>query len=146
MGARDPARWHPRSHRPGAGFDAPVPAPERLLTIGDPASRPAGNSLLDAYPRTPAAVRFETRHPSDAEPPVRAGAAPRDVRRVPRAGPARGGRVRAELPESLGSDPAPVYVRPACGTTTIRALTAYPRKHLALLKRRVQGLGYWRPA
>lgn len=55
----------------GTGFTGPVPAPERLLVIGDPASLPAINSLLDAYPQTPATIWFETQHTSDAELPVR---------------------------------------------------------------------------
>ncbi|MFE2151729.1 siderophore-interacting protein [Streptomyces lavendulae] len=130
----------------GTGFDAPVPAPQRLLVIGDPASLPAINSLLDAYPQTPATVWFETQHTSDAGLPVRAGAAPRDVRRVPRGGTALADRVRAELPELLGPDPAAAYVWLACDTATTRALTAYLRKDLGLPKQRVHAQGYWRPA
>ncbi|MFG2619303.1 siderophore-interacting protein [Streptomyces sp. NPDC048507] len=130
----------------GTGFDAPAPEPERLLVIGDPASLPAINSLLDAYPRTPATVWFETQHPSDGELPVRGGAAPRDVRRVPRGGTALADRVRAELPELLGADRDAAYVWLACDTATTRALTAYLRKDLALPRQRVHGLGYWRPS
>ncbi|MEU9942460.1 siderophore-interacting protein [Streptomyces lavendulae] len=93
-----------------------------------------------------ATVRFETQHPSDARLPVRAGAAPRDVRRVPRGGTAPADRVRAELPELLGPDPAAAYVWPACGTAATRALRAYLPKDLGLPKQRVHALGYRRPA
>ncbi|MFE6833590.1 siderophore-interacting protein [Streptomyces sp. NPDC057705] len=128
----------------GTGFTGPVPAPERLLVIGDPASLPAINSLLDAYPQTPATIWFETQHTSDAELPVRGDAGLRDIRRVPRGGAALTDRVRAELPELLG-DPESAYVWLACDTATTRGLTAYLRKELALPKHRVNGLGYWRP-
>lgn len=37
----------------GTGFTLPEPRPARLFVIGDPASLPAINSLLDAVPRTP---------------------------------------------------------------------------------------------
>ncbi|MFB7180166.1 siderophore-interacting protein [Streptomyces sp. NPDC056257] len=128
----------------GTGFAGPVPAPERLLVIGDAASLPAANSLMDAYPQTPATLWFETQHASDARLPVRGDEELRDVRRVPRGGTALTDRVRAELPELLG-DPESAYVWLACDTVTTRALTAYLRKDLALPKHRVNGLGYWRP-
>lgn len=130
----------------GTGFAAPAPAPERLLVIGDPASLPAINSLLDAYSQTPATVWFETQHASDAGLPLRAHADRHDIRRVERGGTALADRVRAELPELLGPDPASAYVWLACDTATTRELTAYLRKELALPKQRVNALGYWRAA
>ncbi|MFF5704915.1 siderophore-interacting protein [Streptomyces sp. NPDC012794] len=128
----------------GTGFTAPDPEPERLLVIGDPASLPAVNSLLDAYPHTPATIWFETQHASDAQLPVRADAGRHDVRRVARGGSALAERVRAELPQLLGPDPASAYVWLACDAATTRSLTAYLRKDLGLPKQRVNGLGYWR--
>ncbi|MEV7618070.1 siderophore-interacting protein [Streptomyces sp. NPDC089799] len=129
----------------GTGFSAPSPAPQRLLLIGDPASLPAINSLLDAFPETPATIWFETQHASDADLPVRLDPARHEIRRIAREG---GGtalveRVRAELPE-LARDPASAYVWLACDTTTTRTLTAWLRKDLALPKQRVNSLGYWR--
>lgn len=128
----------------GTAFTAPEPAPERLLVIGDPASLPAINSLLDAYPGTPATIWFETQHASDADLPLRVDADRHEVRRVPREGTALADRVRAELPE-LAADPASAYVWLACDTSTTRTLTSYLRKELALPKQRVNSLGYWRP-
>ncbi|WP_374775945.1 siderophore-interacting protein [Streptomyces sp. NBC_01310] len=129
----------------GTGFTAPTPSPERLLVIGDPASLPAINSLLDAFPQTPATIWFETQHAADAELPVRLDADRHDIRRVPRGGEDLVDRVRAELPELVG-DPESAYVWLACDTATTRTLTAYLRKELALPKQRVNGLGYWRAA
>ncbi|MEV7519918.1 siderophore-interacting protein [Streptomyces sp. NPDC091371] len=127
----------------GTGFTAPQPAPPRLLVIGDPASLPAINSLLDAYPQTPATIWFETQHASDADLPLRVDAARHEVRRVARDGGALVDRVKAELPE-LAGDPASAYVWLACDTATTRTLTAYLRKELGLPKQRVNSLGYWR--
>ncbi|MFK0042671.1 siderophore-interacting protein [Streptomyces sp. NPDC090741] len=129
----------------GTGFTAPAPAPERLLVIGDPASVPAINSLLDTYPQTPATIWLETQHASDADLPVRLDPARHDIRRVGRAGSALVEQVKAELPE-LVADPESAYVWLACDTATTRTLTAYLRKDLALPKQRVNGLGYWRAA
>lgn len=128
----------------GTAFTAPRPQPQRLLVIGDPASLPAINSLLDAYPGTPATIWFETQHASDADLPLRVDADRHDVRRVARTGTALADRVRAELPE-LAGDPASAYVWLACDTVTTRTLTSYLRKELALPKQRVNSLGYWRP-
>ncbi|WP_405852936.1 siderophore-interacting protein [Streptomyces sp. NBC_00090] len=127
----------------GTGFEAPDPTPGRLLVVGDPASLPAVNSLLDALPGVPATVWFETQHASDEELPVRLDPACHELRRVPRQG---GGaelvaRVKAELPELAD---AASYVWIACDTATTRTLATYARKELALPKERVHALGYWR--
>ncbi|MFE2550439.1 siderophore-interacting protein [Streptomyces sp. NPDC059355] len=129
----------------GTGFTAPAPVPERLLVIGDPASVPAINSLLDAYPQTPATIWLETQHASDADLPVRLDPARHEIRRVERAGSALVEQVKTELPE-LVADPESAYVWLACDTATTRTLTAYFRKDLSLPKQRVNGLGYWRAA
>ncbi|GAA4791059.1 MULTISPECIES: siderophore-interacting protein [Streptomyces] len=131
----------------GTGFAAPDPAPSHLFVVGDPASLPAVNSLLDAHPDTPATVWFETAHDSDADLPLRTDPQRHEVRRVPRR---EGGahlveQVRAELPELAGAA-AHSYVWIACDTATTRALNSYVRKELAFPKDRVNALGYWRAA
>ncbi|MCB8904856.1 MULTISPECIES: siderophore-interacting protein [unclassified Streptomyces] len=127
----------------GTGFDAPEPRPGRLLVVGDPASLPAVNSLLDALPGVPATVWFETQHASDEELPVRLDPEHHELRRVPRGndGADLVARVKAELPALADSDP---YVWIACDTATTRTLATYARKELALPKERVHALGYWR--
>ncbi|MCB5165827.1 siderophore-interacting protein [Streptomyces bambusae] len=130
----------------GTGFTAPAPAPERLLVIGDPASLPAINSLLDAYPQTPATIWFETQHEADADLPVRLDPDRHEIRRVPRTGAGTGlvEQIHAELP-ALAADREGAYVWLACDTATTRTLTGYLRKDLGLPKQRVNSLGYWRP-
>ncbi|MFM9694720.1 siderophore-interacting protein [Streptomyces europaeiscabiei] len=49
----------------GTAFTDPDPAPSHILAIGDPASLPALNSLLDALPSAPATIWFET--PTETE-------------------------------------------------------------------------------
>ncbi|MEU7517364.1 siderophore-interacting protein [Streptomyces sp. NPDC042898] len=127
----------------GTGFEAPDPLPARLLVVGDPASLPAVNSLLDALPGVPATVWFETQHASDDELPVRLDPDHHELRRIPRQG---GGadlvaRVKAELPALAD---ASSYVWIACDTATTRTLATYARRELALPKERVHALGYWR--
>ncbi|MFE3658336.1 siderophore-interacting protein [Streptomyces sp. NPDC059165] len=131
----------------GTGFATPDPLPSRLFVIGDPASLPAVNSLLEALPAVPAIIWLETPHASDADLPVRAGAAHHDLRRVPRTdGGARlVEEVRAALPGLLGEDRAGVFVWIACDTGTTRTLAAYVRRELGIPKGRVSARGYWRP-
>ncbi|MGW0117236.1 siderophore-interacting protein [Streptomyces sp. NPDC003327] len=129
----------------GTGFEAPEPRPERLLLVGDSASLPAVNSLLDALPDVPATIWFETQHASDAGLPFRTDPARHELRTIPREDGGAGlvARVKAELPALATPD---AYVWIACDTATTRTLAAYARKDLALPKERVHALGYWRDA
>ncbi|MEW2082712.1 siderophore-interacting protein [Streptomyces sp. NPDC005283] len=131
----------------GTGFATPDPRPARLLVVGDPASLPAINSLLDAVPRVPATIWFETSHESDHNLPLRLDPAHHELRRIPRrdAGAHLVDEVKAALPGLL-DDTAGAYAWIACDTTTTRALTTYIRKELGLPKDRVNALGYWRTA
>ncbi|MGW8953854.1 siderophore-interacting protein [Streptomyces sp. NPDC055709] len=131
----------------GTGFSVPDPLPSRLFVVGDPASLPAINSLLDAMPGVPATIWFETPHGTDAELPVRADTAHHELRQVPRREDGAGlvEEVRAALPGLLGDDRETAFVWIACDTATTRSLTSYVRKELALPKERVSALGYWRP-
>ncbi|MEU0991028.1 siderophore-interacting protein [Streptomyces sp. NPDC005953] len=131
----------------GTGFTAPAPLPKRLFVIGDPASLPAINSLLDALPDTPATIWFETADVAEEELPLRLHADRHELRRVPRKG--RGAHLVAQVKESLPElidDPSDAYVWVACDTATTRSLSSYLRKELALPKDRIHTLGYWRAA
>ncbi|MGW4233245.1 siderophore-interacting protein [Streptomyces sp. NPDC004980] len=130
----------------GTGFTLPEPAPARLFVIGDTASLPAINSLLDAVPGTPATIWFETTHTSDEELPFRLDPAHHTLRTVPRrdAGAHLVAEVKAALPDLLGTDTSDAYVWIACDTSTTRTLGAFARKELAVPKDRVNALGYWR--
>ena len=130
----------------GTGFQHPDPAPSHVVAIGDPASLPAINSLLDALPATPATVWYEAPPGEDAEPPLRLDPARHTLHRVERRGGALADAVRSGLPGLLGADASDAYVWIACDTATTRFLAAYVRKDLAVPKDRVHALGYWRAA
>ncbi|OQD56020.1 NADPH-dependent ferric siderophore reductase [Streptomyces phaeoluteigriseus] len=122
----------------GTGFAEPAPAPSHILAIGDPASLPAINSLLDALDSAPATIWFEG---GGDDLPFRTDPARHDLRRTPRTELID--RVRTELPALLAATADP-YVWIACDTRTTRALSAYVRKDLAVPKERTHALGYWR--
>ncbi|BCL21500.1 siderophore-interacting protein [Streptomyces tuirus] len=126
----------------GTGFDHPDPAPSHVFAVGDPASLPAINSLLDALGSAPATVWFEG---GDDDLPFRTDPDRHELRKVPRqdSGAHLVDRVKSDLPGLLQGTADP-YVWIACDTVTTRALTAYVRKELGLPKQRVHALGYWR--
>ncbi|MEU6471738.1 siderophore-interacting protein [Streptomyces massasporeus] len=126
----------------GTGFDHPDPAPSHVFAVGDPASLPAINSLLDALGSAPATVWFEG---GDDDLPFRTDPDRHELRKVPRQGSGAHlvDRVKSDLPGLLQGTADP-YVWIACDTVTTRALTAYVRKELGLPKQRVHALGYWR--
>lgn len=126
----------------GTGFEHPSPAPSHVFAVGDPASLPAINSLLDALGTAPATVWFEG---GDDDLPFRTDPDRHELRKVPRqdSGAHLVDRVKSDLPGLLQGTADP-YVWIACDTVTTRALTAYVRKELGLPKQRVHALGYWR--
>lgn len=131
----------------GTGFELPDPAPARLFVVGDPASLPAINSLLDALPEVPATLWFETAHSSPDDLPLRLDPDRHTVHLVPRrdGGTHLVEEVKAALPALLGPDPSDAYVWIACDTATTRALAAYARRKLGVPRDRVNATGYWRP-
>ncbi|MEW2614211.1 siderophore-interacting protein [Streptomyces sp. NPDC047880] len=126
----------------GTGFEHPSPAPSHVFAVGDPASLPAINSLLDALGSAPATVWFEG---GDDALPFRTDPDRHELRAVPRrdSGAHLVDRVKSDLPGLL-QDTADPYVWIACDTATTRTLAAYVRKELGLPKQRVHALGYWR--
>jgi NADPH-dependent ferric siderophore reductase len=124
----------------GTAFTPPDPAPERLLLVGDAASLPAINSLLDAFPDTPATIWFETT--SDDALPFRTRDA-HDLHLIPRGdGTALESAVRTALPALVTPS---TYLWITCDARTTRALTALARKDLAIPKDRFHAMAYWRP-
>ncbi|MBA8943793.1 NADPH-dependent ferric siderophore reductase [Streptomyces calvus] len=126
----------------GTGFEEPSPTPSHLFAVGDPASLPALNSLLDALGSAPATIWFEGTLDGL---PCRAEPGRHEVREVPRrdSGAALVERVRTDLPELLRATGNP-YVWIACDTATTRTLSAFVRKELGVPRQRTHALGYWR--
>ncbi|MDQ0600616.1 NADPH-dependent ferric siderophore reductase [Streptomyces canus] len=122
----------------GTAFENPDPAPTHVFAIGDPASLPAINSLLEALDPSPATVWFEGG--TDGL-PFRTDPARHDVR------PSSSlvDEVKRDLPDLLKTHPD-AYVWIACDTRTTRTLSSYVRKDLGVPKERMHALGYWRAA
>ncbi|MET9593548.1 siderophore-interacting protein [Streptomyces sp. NPDC006516] len=130
----------------GSRFTLPEPRPARLFVIGDAASLPAVNSLLDALAGIPATIWFETTRTPAHELPLRLDQEHHTLHAVPRrdAGAHLVSEVKAALPGLIGTDASDAYVWIACDTATTRALASYARKELAVPRDRVDALGYWR--
>ncbi|MEV7885068.1 siderophore-interacting protein [Streptomyces sp. NPDC002817] len=122
----------------GTAFENPDPSPTHVFAIGDPASLPAINSLLEALDSSPATVWFEGG--TDGL-PFRTDPSRHDVR----TGAGLVDRVRTDLPDLLRAHPD-AYVWIACDTRTTRTLSSYVRKDLGVPKERMHALGYWRAA
>ncbi|MFD7404491.1 siderophore-interacting protein [Streptomyces sp. NPDC059866] len=122
----------------GTGFQRPHPEPSHVFAIGDPASLPALNSLLDELGSAPATIWFEG---EPAGLPYRGDNDRHELRTLPRGHLVDD--VKTTLPELLAATPHP-YVWIACDTATTRTLSAYVRKDLSVPKDRMHALGYWR--
>ncbi|MDG4807533.1 siderophore-interacting protein [Micromonospora sp. WMMD1120] len=126
----------------GSAFELPDPAPEHLYLIGDAASLPAVNSLLDAGADIPATVWLEYAHEGEKALAPRARAH-HQVTWVPRqdAGQHLVDTVCAALPTSGAG-----HYWVACEAATTRGLTRHIRRTLGVDKERVTSLGYWKAA
>ncbi|MDR6989824.1 NADPH-dependent ferric siderophore reductase [Paenarthrobacter nitroguajacolicus] len=133
----------------GSSFTFPQPAPRRIWVVGDPASIPAINSLLDerevtAAGAAPVTAWLEYQH--DADPSLELRTTASDVVTwVPRKrdGAALVEEVCGALTAgtvSLGED----FFWIACEASSTRAIVKHLRKELGVDKHRIDALGYWR--
>ncbi|THJ64632.1 siderophore-interacting protein [Arthrobacter echini] len=130
----------------GSKFAIPSPTPTRLAVVGDAASAPAINSLLDAMPDTPATIWFGHNAPEDHAIPLHSRPAD-DLRRIEcMRGP--DALVDAVTSELVGRPVAamPDMVWVAIETSATRRLTKKLREDLGVPKRSLHALGYWRAA
>ncbi|SCE83794.1 NADPH-dependent ferric siderophore reductase, contains FAD-binding and SIP domains [Micromonospora matsumotoense] len=123
----------------GSAFALPDPAPAHLYLVGDAASLPAVNSLLDAAPDTPATIWLEYAHDGERALALRTREQHR-VTWVPRGDDGRQlvDTVRAALPVAPDA-----HYWVACEATSTRALTRHVRRTLGMGKQQLTSLGYW---
>jgi NADPH-dependent ferric siderophore reductase len=123
----------------GSGFTLPDPPPRHLYAIGDAASVPAINSLLDAAEQVPATVWLEYAHDAETALPLR-NRAHHTISWVARENEGRHlvETVCAELP----SDQDALYWVGA-EASSARAIGKHIRRDLAVDKHRLSALGYW---
>jgi NADPH-dependent ferric siderophore reductase len=123
----------------GSAFRLPDPAPRHLYLVGDAASLPAVNSLLDAAPDVPATVWLE--YADEGEKALTPRARERhEVTWVPRRDEGRHlvDTVCAALP---AAGDAHYWV--ACEAASTRGITRHVRRTLGVGKHQLTSLAYW---
>ncbi|WBB68504.1 siderophore-interacting protein [Micromonospora sp. WMMD812] len=123
----------------GSGFQLPDPAPEHLYLVGDAASLPAVNSLLDAGADIPATVWLEYAHEGEKALAPRARAH-HDVTWVPRRDD---GRHLVETVCAALSASGDAHYWVACEAASTRAITRHVRRTLGVGRQQLTSLGYW---
>ncbi|WP_458316827.1 siderophore-interacting protein [Mycolicibacterium brisbanense] len=119
----------------GSNFVLPEPQPAGYVIVGDAASLPAINSLLDAIGDAPARVFLEAGHDDDPELPI-TGAA--DVTWVDRDGDG--------LLQAVGScafDAADHFGWVACNNRTTREVARVFREQYRIPRRNIKAQAYW---
>ncbi|MET3367658.1 UNVERIFIED_CONTAM: NADPH-dependent ferric siderophore reductase [Jeotgalibacillus campisalis] len=133
----------------GSSFTFPQPAPRRIWVVGDPASIPAINSLLDERQRVAAgaaAVTAWLEYQHDADPSLEVRTSDSDVVTwIPRK--RDGAALLEEVCGALTADTVSVgedFFWIACEASSTRAIVKHLRKELGVDKHRIDALGYWR--
>ncbi|GAA3288816.1 siderophore-interacting protein [Dactylosporangium vinaceum] len=126
----------------GTGFRWPDPPPRHVFAVGDAASLPAVNSLLDAAGDSPATVWLEYAHEAERVLPVRSRAID-TVHWLPRQD---GGRLLLDTVKAGLRDADGAFYWVAAEAASTRALARHLRKDLGVDKHRVCALGYWSAA
>ncbi|MCV7289090.1 siderophore-interacting protein [Mycolicibacterium wolinskyi] len=119
----------------GSNFALPEPQPAGYVIVGDTASLPAINSLLDAIGDAPARVFLEAGHDDDRELPVAAGA---DITWVD-----RDDEALVEAVSSSAFDAADHFGWVACNNRTTRAVARVFREQYNIPRKSIKAQAYW---
>ncbi|MCR1161498.1 siderophore-interacting protein [Paenarthrobacter sp. UW852] len=133
----------------GSSFTFPQPTPRRIWVVGDPASVPAINSLLDERDRcapgaAPVTAWLEYQHDADTSLQVRTSGSD-VVTWIPRK--RDGAALVEEVCRALDADVVSAsedFFWVACEASSTRAIVKHLRKELGVDKHRIDALGYWR--
>ncbi|WP_197381947.1 siderophore-interacting protein [Mycolicibacterium mengxianglii] len=121
----------------GSSFELPTPAPAGYVIVGDTASLPAINSLLEAIGDTPAKVFLEAGHDDDRELPVYGDVPVTWVDRK------NAGEALVEAVRSSAFDAADHFGWVACDNRTTRNVTKVLREQFSIPKKSLKALAYW---
>jgi NADPH-dependent ferric siderophore reductase len=121
----------------GSNFSLPEPAPAGYVIVGDAASLPAVNSLLDAIGDAPARVFLESAHDDDRELLV---ARDTDVVWVDRK---NAGEALVQAVSSSAFDAADHFGWVACDNRTTRAVSTILREEYKIPRKFVKAQAYW---
>ncbi|WP_454791385.1 siderophore-interacting protein [Mycolicibacterium lutetiense] len=119
----------------GSSFTLPEPAPAGYVIVGDTASLPAINSLLDAIGDAPARVFLEAGHDDDRELPVTGDA---EITWVDRA---EEGLLEAVSASAFDASDHFGWV--ACNNRTTRAVARVFREEYGIPRKSIKAQAYW---
>jgi NADPH-dependent ferric siderophore reductase len=120
----------------GSNFTLPEPVPAGYVIVGDAASLPAINSLLDAIGDTPAKVFLESAHDDDRELPV----GTTEVTWVDRK---NAGEALVDEIGASAFDAADHFGWVACDNRTTRAVAKVLREDYKILRKSIKAQAYW---
>jgi NADPH-dependent ferric siderophore reductase len=118
----------------GSHFELPVPAPRGYIIVGDTASLPAINSLLEAIGDSPATVFLEAAHESDKTLPVKGNAVWIDR---------HGDRSLVQVVREAAFDAPDFFGWVACDTRTTREVAQVLKDHYGIPRRAMKAQAYW---
>jgi NADPH-dependent ferric siderophore reductase len=121
----------------GSNFTLPEPQPAGYVVVGDTASLPAINSLLQAIGDTPARVYLEASHDDDKQLPVARRA---DVVWVERK---NSGEALVQAVSSAAFDASDHFGWVACDNRTTRAVAKVFRENYKIPKKSIKAQAYW---
>lgn len=121
----------------GSNFTLPEPQPAGYVIVGDTASLPAINSLLQAIGDTPARVYLEASHDDDKQLPVARSA---NVVWVDRK---NSGESLIEAVSSAAFDASDHFGWVACDNRTTRAVAKVFRENYKIPKKSIKAQAYW---
>ena len=121
----------------GSNLTLPEPRPAGYVIVGDTASLPAINSLLDAIGDAPARVFLEAGHDDDKELPVLRSA---DITWVDRK---NAGEALVEAVSSSAFDASDHFGWVACDNRTTRAVASCFREDFKIPRKSIKAQAYW---
>jgi NADPH-dependent ferric siderophore reductase len=122
----------------GSSFALPEPQPNGYIIVGDSASLPAINSLLDAIGDTPSWVFLEATHDDDKQLPVGGRAA--DVEWIDRK---NNGEALIQAISSSAFDAGDHFGWVACDNRTTRAVAKVLREDYGIPRKSIKAQAYW---
>ena len=120
----------------GSSFALPTPAPAGYLIVGDTASLPAINSLLDAIGDAPVQVFLEATHDEDRRLPV----AGEKVTWIDRAS---GADALVDAVRAQAFDASDHFGWVACDNRTTRAIAKVMREDFQIPRKSIKAQAYW---
>ena len=121
----------------GSNFSLPEPAPSGYVIVGDSASLPAINSLLDAIGDAPARVFIESAHDDDRDIPIVRNT---DVVWVDRK---NDGEALVDAVSSSAFDASDHFGWVACDNRTTRAVSKIFREDYGIPRKSIKAQAYW---